>query len=247
MQQIFIDNNQIEDNMIKVNGSDANHLVKACRIKKGEKIRVSTSAEESYLCEVEYVDNDELTLKVIDDLLTTELPCKISLYQAVPKGDRMETIIEKCTELGVSSIIPVEMKRCVVKLDDKKKAKKVDRYERIAEAAAMQSKRSCIPFIYDFMTFDEAVKESTSPDILRLVPYENKNGMEATANALKKLSDYKEVAIFIGPEGGFAPEEIEALKESEIISLGKRILRTDTAAITTVALTMLEVEKLDED
>ena len=242
MQQIFIDNNQIEDNTIKVIGSDANHLVKVCRIKTGEKIRVSTSSEDSYLCEVETADNESLTLKVIDELLSTELPCKINLYQAVPKGDRMETIIEKCTELGVHSITPVEMERCVVKLDDNKKAKRVDRYKRIAEAAAMQSKRSLIPFVCDFMTFDEAASATSSPDILRLVPYENKNGMEATVNALKKLSDYKELAIFIGPEGGFAPEEIEALDGSEIISLGKRILRTDTAAIATVALTMLEVE-----
>lgn len=246
MQQIFIDNNQIEDNLITVTGKDANHLIKVCRIRRGEKIRVSTSSEDSYLCEVVAADNESLTLKVVDELMTTELPCRISLYQAIPKGDRMETIIEKCTELGVARIIPVEMKHCVVKLDDKKKAKKIIRYQSIAESAAKQSKRSVIPLVNDVMTFDEAVKASSSSDILRIVPYENKNGMDSTVNALKKISDYKEIAIFIGPEGGFASEEIEALSDSEIISLGKRILRTDTAAITTMALLMLMIEEENE-
>ena len=244
MQQIFIDSDRISDNSILVEGDDARHLIKVCRIKAGEKIRVSTSSDESYLCEVDAADNDTLTLRIVDDLLTTELPCRISLYQALPKGDRMETIIEKCTELGLSEIIPVEMKRCVVKLNDKKKVKRVDRYERIAEAAAMQSKRSIIPIVSDFMTFDDAIESTSSSDILRIVPYENKNGMEATVQMLSKLKKYREIAIFIGPEGGFAPEEIEALRGSEIISLGQRILRTDTAAITAVAMVMLYIESM---
>ncbi len=246
MQQIFIDNNDIVDDKITVTGDDANHLINAVRIKAGEQIRVSTSSEESYLCEVDTTSEGVLVLKVIDTLLSTELSSKITLYQAIPKGDRMETILEKCTELGAYRIVPVEMERCVVKLDDKKKAKRLERYERIAESAAQQSKRSCIPCVGSFMTLDEAIKESESADILRIVPYENKNGMNDTVNVLNEVKNYKEIAVFIGPEGGFAPHEIEALQAGEntkLISLGKRILRTDTAAITMVAALMLELEQ----
>ncbi len=248
MQQIFIDNNDIVDDKITVTGDDANHLINAVRIKAGEQIRVSTSSEESYLCEVDTTSEGVLVLKVIDTLLSTELSSRITLYQAIPKGDRMETILEKCTELGAYRIVPIEMERCVVKLDDKKKAKRLERYERIAESAAQQSKRSCIPCVVPFMTLDEAIKESESADILRIVPYENKNGMTDTVNVLNEVKNYKEIAVFIGPEGGFAPKEIEALQVGEntkLISLGKRILRTDTAAITMVAALMIELEKTE--
>ena len=243
MQQIFIDNNSIRDGVITVGGDDARHLINVVRIRKGERIRVSTSGEESFLCEVDAMDDGVLTLKIIEEVMTTELPCKLRLYQAIPKGDRMETIIEKCTELGASQIIPVEMERCVVRLDDKKKEKKLKRYQSIAEAAAQQAKRSVVPTIKPVMTFAEAVRDSDN--IMRIVPYENKNGMSDTAKALQGIGNCEDIAIFIGPEGGFAPHEIEALKDSYIISLGRRILRTDTAAITTVAMIMLEIEKVD--
>ena len=243
MQQIFIDNNSIMDGVITVDGDDARHLINVVRIKSGEQIRVSTSNEDSYLCEVDTTDNGVLTLKIIEEVMTTELPCRIRLYQAIPKGDRMETVIEKCTELGVSQIIPVEMERCVVRLDDKKKEKKLKRYQNIAEAAAQQSKRSHIPSVSPVMTFEEAVADSDADDIMRIVPYENKNGMTDTAAALDDISKFKDIAIFIGPEGGFAPHEIEALKDSYVISLGRRILRTDTAAIATVAMIMLQIEQ----
>ena len=243
MQQIFIDNNSICDNTITVRGDDARHLINVVRIKSGEQIRVSTSSEDNYLCEVDTIDDGVLTLKIIEEVMTTELPCKIRLYQAIPKGDRLETVIEKCTELGASQIIPVEMERCVVRLDEKKKEKKLLRYNNIAESAAQQSKRSYVPTVGPFMTFEEAVYDSDSDDIMRIVPYENKNGMADTERALADIDKYRDIAIFIGPEGGFAPREIEALKDSYIISLGRRILRTDTAAITTVATIMIELEK----
>lgn len=245
MQQIFINSNKIIDNRIRVEGNDAKHLIKVCRIKIGEEVRVSTSSEENYLCKVSNVGDNQLELSIVENVPTTELPCRIRLYQAIPKGDRMETIIEKCTELGVSEIIPVEMKYSVVKLDDKKKAKKTVRYQSIAQSAAKQSKRSVIPRVKQVMTFKEAIEDSSDSDII-IVPYENKNGMEATTDALTKLNDNHTISIFIGPEGGFDSGEIEALEKldkSEIVSLGKRILRTDTAAITTVAMVMLEIER----
>nr|MCR4611352.1 16S rRNA (uracil(1498)-N(3))-methyltransferase [Lachnospiraceae bacterium] len=192
------------------------------------------------------IDDDTLILNIIEEVPTTELPCTIKLYQALPKGDRMETIIEKCTELGVSEVIPVEMKYCVVKLDDKKKAKKVERYQNIARSAAQQSKRSVIPTISNVISFKEAVADAAESDII-VVPYENKNGMKETVNVLSSLKSDDVISVFIGPEGGFAAEEIEsleALDKSFVISLGKRILRTDTAAITSLSMIMLQTEQI---
>ena len=245
MQQIFVNSNRIIDNRICVEGNDAKHLIKVCRIQIGEEVRVSTSDEENYLCKVSNVEENQLELSIVEKVATTELPCRIRLYQAIPKGDRMETIIEKCTELGVFEIIPVEMKYCVVKLDDKKKVKKTIRYQSIAESAAKQSKRSIIPRVKQVMTFKEAIADSSDSDII-IVPYENKNGMKSRNDVLNILNLNQTISVFIGPEGGFDSGEIEALEKldnSEIISLGKRILRTDTAAITTVAMVMLEVER----
>lgn len=241
MQQIFINDSQIDEGRITVEGDDAKHLIKVCRIQSGENIRVSTSDENNYICVVEDVEDSRLTLSIEKEVPTTELPCEIRLYQAIPKGDRMETVIEKCVELGVSEIIPVEMKHCVVRLDDKKKAKKVSRYQSIAVSAAKQSKRSVIPRIGDVISFADAAKKFKKSDVC-IVPYENKNGMAETSKALSKIKKGDTVSVMIGPEGGFAPEEIEALNDCNIISLGSRILRTDTAAITTVAMIMLSVE-----
>ncbi len=245
MQQIFVNSNRIIDNRICVEGNDAKHLIKVCRIQIGEEVRVSTSDEENYLCKVSNVEENQLELSIVEKVATTELPCRIRLYQAIPKGDRMETIIEKCTELGVFEIIPVEMKYCVVKLDDKKKVKKTIRYQSIAESAAKQSKRSIIPGVKQVMTFKEAIADSSDSDII-IVPYENKNGMKSRIDVLNMLNLNQTISVFIGPEGGFDSEEIEALEKldnSKIISLGQRILRTDTAAITTVAMIMLEIER----
>ena len=153
-------------------------------------------------------------------------------------------IIEKAVELGVYEIIPVAMKYCVVKLDEKKAEKKVARWQEIARSAAKQSKRSMIPSVHPVMSFREAAAYARECE-LNLVPYENEEGMAATACVQEKLADVSSVSVFIGPEGGFAEEEIDALREySEVISLGQRILRTDTAAITTLSMLMLQLEML---
>ena len=159
----------------------------------------------------------------------------------------MELIIQKAVELGAYEIIPVETKRCVVKLDGKKAAKKVERWQQIAESAAKQSKRSKIPEVHTVMSFKEAVVYAKQQDMI-LVPYENERGMEATREALKKVKPGQSISVFIGPEGGFSEEEIEMVREEmEVLSLGKRILRTDTAAITVMSMLMLEIEMKEEE
>lgn len=242
MQQVFVNNGPV-DGKFNITGQDAHHLTKVVRLRPGERIRVSVSDGTNYICEVsDYVDKD-LCVNVVEQVPSTELPNKIYLFQALPKGDRMETIIEKCVELGAYEIVPVEMKNCIVKLDDKKKKSKLERYQAIAKSAAEQSKRSIIPNIHPVMTFKEAFEYAKSLDVL-LLPFESKNGMKDTYDCLDAIESGQSIGVFIGPEGGFAPAEIEMVKDScKLISLGHRILRTDTAAICSLSMLMLKCEE----
>ena len=241
MQQIFVNEGPVNDSFV-ITGDDMHHLVRVVRLKRGEVIRVSSADGLNYLCEVSDITSDELIAKVKEEVPSTELSNKIYLFQALPKGDKMETIIEKCVELGVHEIIPVQMKNCIVKFDDKKKKSKLTRYQTVAETAAKQSKRSIIPKVADFMSFKEAFEYAKSLDIL-LLPYESKNGMKDTFDALDSIKEGMSIGVFIGPEGGFDSSEIELVKEScRIISLGRRILRTETAAICTLSMLMLKSE-----
>ncbi|MDD6193992.1 MAG: RsmE family RNA methyltransferase [Lachnospiraceae bacterium] len=242
MQQIFIDHSIAIQEVFSVTGEDVKHITQVLRMKPGEKLRVSNHVGDSYLCEIVSLDKNQVDLRVLEEMPSTELEQKIYLFQAIPKGDRMETVIEKAVELGVYEIIPVEMKYCVVKLDDKKKASRVKRYQAIATSAAKQSKRSRIPTVRDVMTYKEAVEYANTCDV-RLVPYECKEGMSATRQALANVKNAASVSIMIGPEGGFATEEIAQVADTmDLISLGSRILRTDTAAITAMSMVMLECE-----
>ena len=242
MQQIFVNDKPI-DNKFIITGEDMHHLVRVVRLKKGEIIRVSTNDGNNFLCAVSDVTDKELVVDIKEQVASTELPNKIYLFQAVPKGDRMETIIEKCVELGVYEIIPVQMKNCIVKLDDKKKKSKLARYNTIASTAAKQSKRSIIPSVHDFMTFKEAYEYALALDEL-LLPFESKNGMKDTFEALDTLEKGKSIGIFIGPEGGFDASEIQLVQDKcKLISLGRRILRTDTAAICTLSMLMIKCEE----
>lgn len=241
MQQIFVNEGPVNDSFV-ITGDDMHHLVRVVRLKRGEVIRVSSADGLNYLCEVSDITSDELIAKVKEEVPSTELSNKIYLFQALPKGDKMETIIEKCVELGVYEIIPVQMKNCIVKLDDKKKKSKLTRYQTVAETAAKQSKRSIIPKVADFMSFKDAYEYAKSLDIL-LLPYESKNGMKDTFDALDSIKEGQSIGVFIGPEGGFDSSEIELVREScRIISLGRRILRTETAAICTLSMLMLKSE-----
>lgn len=241
MQQIFVNEGPVNDSFV-ITGDDMHHLVRVVRLKRGEVIRVSSADGLNYLCEVSDITSDELIAKVKEEVPSTELSNKIYLFQALPKGDKMETIIEKCVELGVHEIIPVQMKNCIVKLDDKKKKSKLTRYQTVAETAAKQSKRSIIPKVANFMSFKEAFEYAKSLDIL-LLPYESKNGMKDTFDALDSIKEGMSIGVFIGPEGGFDSSEIELVREScRIISLGRRILRTETAAICTLSMLMLKSE-----
>ena len=226
-----------------IGGSDFNHIKNVLRMREGDEFLVSCGGV-SHLCKLEKLSDGELLALIIEEnYQNTDLPIKIVLFQGLPKSDKMELIIQKAVELGVHSIVPTEMARCVVKLDDKKKKSKKERWQAIAESAAKQSKRSEIPEVCDVLSYDEALKKAAELDLL-LVPFESKNGMRDTKEALSQIKSGMSVGIIIGAEGGFDELEIEKAQSSggRIISLGRRILRTETAAITAAAMCMLYAE-----
>lgn len=247
MYQFFVEEGQIGREFITITGSDVNHIKNVLRMKPGEKIRISSQNGQDYFCQITELTDSFVQADILpEEAESTELSSKIYLFQGIPKGDRMETVIEKAVELGVYEIIPVAMKYCVVKLDAKKEASKLKRWQALAETAAKQSKRSRIPRIHPVMSYKEAAAYALECDKC-LVPYENAKGMQATKEALSSINKGDSVSIIIGPEGGFAEEEIAFVQDKmQVISLGKRILRTDTAGITVMSLLMMELEMAED-
>ena len=247
MQRFFVEPHQIDEGnqSIRVVGSDVNHMKNVLRMKAGEEVWISDGEEKEYHCEITCFEEEEAVLKILETLESEyELPNKIYLFQGLPKGDKMELIIQKAVELGVHEIIPVEMKRCVVKLDAKKADKKIARWQQISESAAKQSKRMLIPEVHSVMTYKEAMKYAAELDVA-LVPYELAKGMKETRELISAIQPGQSVGIFIGPEGGFEEAEIELALESgaKPITLGKRILRTETAGLTILSVLMFQLER----
>lgn len=243
MFNFFSRENMREGDLYLINGDDYNHIKNVLRMKIGDTFLVSENGQ-SNLCEIIGIENETVIAKIIEENYNdTSLGINIYLFQGLPKADKMELIIQKCVELGVHAIIPVAMENCVVKLDEKKKASKVARWQSISESAAKQSKRNFIPEIYDVLNYKNALKMAKELDLV-IVPYENEKGMIATKESLLKLKKGMNIGIIIGSEGGFSDKEIEMAKEinADIVSLGKRILRTETAAITATAMCMLYCE-----
>ncbi len=243
MHNFFVNENQKQNNHYFINGIDFNHIKNVLRMSIGDTFLVSESGNSS-LCEIESFEVDTVIVKILEENYNdTSLPIKIYLFQGLPKGDKMELIIQKCVELGVHEIVPVQMSRSVVKIEEKKKKNKRERWQMISESAAKQSKCNKIPEISEILTYKQALTKAKELDLL-LVPYESKNGMEDTKNALDEIKSGMSVGVLIGPEGGFDEKEIqEALViDGKVISLGKRILRTETAAITSVSMCMLHAE-----
>lgn len=243
MFNFFVSENFRTDDNYYISGADYNHIKNVLRMQEGDTFLVSENGI-SNLCKIMAFENESVVARIIkENYQSTELPVKIHLFQGLPKSDKLELIIQKTAELGVFSITPTEMNRSIVKIEDKKKKNKIERWQAISESAAKQSKRNIIPEIRNIVSFKEALKEASLYDLI-LVPFESEKGMESTKNALNEIKAGMDIAVFIGPEGGFDDKEIEAAKEqgAKILSLGKRILRTETAAITAVSLLMLHTE-----
>ncbi len=246
MFNFFAEKNSRVGNTYEIIGTDYNHIKNVLRMREGELILISDDGK-SHLGEISLIDETSVYVRIVEENYNnTELPVKIYLFQGLPKSDKMELIIQKTVELGVYKIIPTEMSRCVVKLEEKKKKSKIERWQAIAESAAKQSKRNIVPEISDIMTYKNALMFSQQLDLV-LIPYEAHNGIQSTKTALSQIKNGQSIGIFIGPEGGFDEKEIEKAIEvnGQIVSLGKRILRTETAAITSVGMCMLHAEMLD--
>ena len=238
MYQFFVEPSQIQGNRIVITGSDVNHIKNVLRMRQGETILISAGDNLEYTCLVSEMEAEE----VIADIsyvqeVGMELPSKIYLFQGLPKADKMETIIQKCVELGVHEIVPVQMKRCVVKLDCKKEEAKRKRWQAISESAAKQAGRGLIPDIHPLMTYKEALLYASDKEHI-LVPFEHAENMQATRDVLSAVKPGEQVAIFIGPEGGFEDEEIAQAENcgAQAITLGRRILRTETAGMAVLAM-----------
>lgn len=245
MYRFFVEPSQIQDKRIVITGRDVNHIKNVLRMKIGEEIAVSNGIDSrEYRCGIEEYTEDEVicTLRFIKED-GVELSSKIYLFQGLPKADKMELVIQKAVELGVYEVIPVAAKRCVVKLDNKKAAAKISRWQSIAEAAAKQSKRSVIPTVHDVMSMGEAIAYAKDMDV-RLIPYELAEDMGHTKALIEAVSAGSSIAVFIGPEGGFEESEVQAAVSAGIepITLGRRILRTETAGMTVLSWLMYQLE-----
>ena len=247
MYRFFVKQSQLNNSPIVITGEDYNHMHNVLRLKKGEEVLISAGGEKEYLCVIiGYNTEEESVLLDIADVFANarELPAKITLFQGYPKGDKLETIVQKAVELGVFEVVPVSMKRCVVKLDEKKAAKKLERLNAISLSAAKQSKRGLVPEVTRVMSLKEACEYAKEMDYV-LLPYENAEGMEASRHLIKEAKDKKRIGIFIGPEGGFEASEVEMIESigGNVLSLGHRILRTETAGMTILSLLMFMLEE----
>ncbi len=244
MFHFFVSPDNISEKSIAVIGDDVNHIKNVLRMKIGEKFVANDGNGASYCCAISEMNDERIIAEIVDgQLMSNELPVKLVLFQGLPKSDKLELIIQKGVELGVSEIYPVEMSRCVVKLDDKKKKSKTARWQSISESAAKQSGRTVIPEIHEPISLSDALKVAEKFNLL-LVPYECANSMARLKEKISLIKKNMTVGIFIGPEGGFEESEIEKAKAAggEIVSLGKRILRTETASIAALAVCMFNIE-----
>ena len=246
MHHFFVEPSKIQGNHIFIDGPDVNHIRNVLRMNPGEEVNVTDgSGEKVYRCAIASIGEDKVELNIMwAQEKGMELPSKIYLFQGLPKSDKMELIIQKAVELGVYEIIPMATARAVVKLDQKKAAAKVKRWQAISESAAKQSKRLLIPEVKEPVKFSEALKLASDLDV-RLIPYELAEGMDGTRRIIQSVKPGQSVAVFIGPEGGFEEAEVELAKDAgfQAITLGRRILRTETAGMTVLSILMYQLEE----
>lgn len=245
MYHFFAEPNRIGEKEILLTGSDVNHIRNVLRMKSGEEVLIGDGQGTEYHCALRELREDEITAEIMWKLeKNAELPCEITLFQGLPKSDKMDLIIQKCVELGVSRIVPVHTRRTVVKLDAKKEEARKKRWNTISESAAKQSGRGRIPEVTGVVSFSEALARAEEMDV-SLIPYELARDMARTRELLSAVKPGQSVGIFIGPEGGFEEKEIEEalLAGAKPITLGKRILRTETAGMAVLAMLVYLLEE----
>ncbi len=243
MPKFFVTQDKIREKQIIIDTEDVAHISRVLRLGIGDHVTVCDSQGTDYEAEIAEMEQKQIVCSITEKRASESEPnIKVTLFQGLPKASKMEYIIQKTTELGISEIVPVKLSRCVVKIDNKKdERKKLDRWQKISEAAAKQSGRGIVPQISEIMTLDEVIKRSKEFDLF-FVPYECEE-QKTLKEVLLSRPDIKTVGFIIGPEGGFDPAETEKLRENGIdtVTLGKRILRTETAGEAVLAMTMYEI------
>lgn len=248
MPKFFIENKNITNNIITIQGKDVNHIKNVLRKKSGDQLEIcNKTTQQDYICEIDKLEEEKITCKILKKTENNaESKIKVTIYQGLPKSDKMELVIQKSVELGVYEIAPVEMKRCVVNLNEKDKNKKLERWQKISEVASKQSGRSIIPKINPVIKISEICEKCSQYDKF-IVAYEN----EEETTLKQELKDIKneqdkeiKIGVLIGPEGGIDSTEIEYLQKNgaKIITLGKRILRTETVALNILSIIMYELD-----
>lgn len=246
MDRFFVGKNNInlENKTCIIEGEDVKHISKVLRCRIGEELEICDNDNNEYICEITNIDKSQVELNIVEVVyIKRESDLKIKVYQGLPKGPKMEMILQKLTEVGVDEIILVQTKRTVVKVDDKKEDKKIERWERIIYEAAKQSKRGKIPKLRGVLSFKEALADMKENDF-NIAPYENER-TKSIKQAIKGV-DIKNIGIFVGPEGGFEDTEIKAIEEigGQSVSLGPRILRTETASLVASSIVLYELSDL---
>ncbi|GAA0698474.1 16S rRNA (uracil(1498)-N(3))-methyltransferase [Paraclostridium ghonii] len=246
MDRFFVgkQNINLENNKCIIEGEDVKHISKVLRCRIGEELEICDNDNNEYICEITNIDKSQVELNILEIVdVKRESDLKIKVYQGLPKGPKMEMILQKLTEVGVDEIILVQTKRTVVKVDDKKEDKKIERWERIIYEAAKQSKRGKIPRLRGVLSFKEALDDMKTNN-LNIAPYENER-TKSIKQSIKGV-DIKNIGIFVGPEGGFEDVEIKAIEEigGQSVSLGPRILRTETASLVASSIVLYELSDL---
>lgn len=252
MPKFFIKQEQLKENKIKIIGQDVTHIKKVLRFKIGDELKICNSQSgENFLCNIEKINEQNIICSIKQKVEEkTESNIEVTVFQGLPKSDKMEYIIQKSVELGAYDITPIEMKRCVVKLNEKDKNKKILRWQKISEVAAKQCGRDFIPKINNIINVKEICNLINNYDIV-LVAYENEKN-KTIKEELKKLKDKInksekkiKIGIVIGPEGGLEVEDVKELEmnSAQIVTLGKRILRTETVALNVLSIIMYELEE----
>lgn len=247
MPKFFVKQNQINNDQINIIEDDVNHIRNVLRMKKDDTFQVcNQETGENFIARINLIEKNNINCKIIEKMdESTESNVQITLFQGLPKFDKMEFIIQKNTEIGVCKIVPVIMDRTIVKLDEKDKTRKLERFNKIAEIAAKQSMRDRIPEVTPFIKSKEISNFIDDYDII-IVAYENEH-THMLKQTLKKITvkeNYK-IGIVIGPEGGISEKEIEMFEELnfKLVSLGKRILRTETAGLVLASNIIYELEE----
>lgn len=245
MYHFFVTPKQVQDGFCTITGQDVNHIRNVLRMRQGEQIGIRDGISRNYICIIEELGTDRIRARILsEEKENSELPCRIYLFQGLPKSDKMDWIIQKAVELGVYQILPMATRRAVVKLDGKKAEAKVRRWNAVAESAAKQSGRMIIPEVTDVVSFSKACKMAGQMDC-GLIPYELARGMDEAREVFGRIRPGMQVGILIGPEGGFDMEEIEEAQTEGIlpVTLGRRILRTETAGMAALSILMFHLEQ----